>query len=512
MPATFLGGLAVWAFLVAAPVGPPGEAAPVLEAELIVRDLRQLVRDHERSRAVLSETRVGRAYYASEATSVILWHQLALVPALAKPSGAGVPCRISLLRHRGRLVVQAGIEVEPGLAERLAESRAQATPPSWRSQRRETTWTFSWGEQTWAGRLRQDGWLVIAPDEDAAALDSPSAHLSADLSAELADSSAYTYVSGNGEVAEILRGIARDPRLSTVSRAVEGVAIGMRIEEGSWRYRVVLDAPLLVKVGQLVGNPTPSPAPTWGDEVTSTVALDVPPHLAAGGLPLLLQQLRDTHHEMPADLAAALGRFTGRADLVAFGSPGDWALGLSFFSPGDAKAAVRALAPYLDRVLGGGAAGLGDLVVDEAGGSVLHLRPHAALEGWRIAAVGDHVLVVAQGQRLQSLEQPAATDSLLTPLVRATTERAALLKAYSVLGADGGWMAWGAWLARVVEVEVARLKLQQPELGELLAWVFDEATLGLAVLGVSSMLTYDVAGALRLSGGVLVLELARSEL
>ncbi len=484
------------------------QAAPSVEAGIVVRDLRALAAARAAARQKLERTGVGRAYYQSTGAAFSLWRELEALSSVARPSGAQVGCELLLLRQDDRFGVRIVMAVDPDLAARLDPKPDGA--PEFTARRFEGTWRFGDEQHRWYAKL-DDRELVLADEPEWLEVVVPAYSLSAGLHAEVADGDAYGFILGDSAGADWLRTVFPDPRLAVVLRTLRAVGVSLKLDGGSARYRLAVDAPLLEKLAFLTRKPA-SAAPPWGDEVASLLVVDAPGHLAAGLLPLLESSLHATRHPLPPALAQALGRFSGRLEVAGFLAPGDWALSLGFLEPGDAAQAVTAVHAYLQDVLAEGVA-----VVDPETRAV-HVRPHPALEGLRLEAVGAQVLAVSQRERAGRLlaAAPAPQESgvagPLTPLVRATTARQSLLRAYVVPGSDGAWLTWGTWVARLVETTLGQVPEGAPGWVQALAASFADAPLTAAVLGVRGMLLYDAALALELSGSLLVLELATSEI
>jgi hypothetical protein len=144
------------------------------------------------------------------------------------------------------------------------------------------------------------------------------------------------------------------------------------------------------------------------------------------------------------------------------------------------------------------------------------LTPDPSLDGLHVAAVGGNVFAVAQESRLAALsspppagQKPPAVAGPLTPTVRATVERPALVSAYLVSSGDGSIGALLAWGAKLAEAKLAESMRALPP---WLAATSRRLPLLMAVSGVESLLLYDVALSLDVSGSVLVFEVASSEL
>jgi hypothetical protein len=243
----------------------------------------------------------------------------------------------------------------------------------------------------------------------------------------------------------------------------------------------------------------------------------------AGGLTELDRQLSGTPQALPQPLIQALARFTGRVELVSFASPNDWAVSLSFADAASASAVVPALEPYLSGMLAAVRPAMSELAHQDAP-EVLLIRPDPALEGPRVFALGDQVVIARQRARADALRTLMAkkppelhVDGPLTELVRSTAERTGLLNFYSVLGDDGGWSDYLAWMFAGAQGALDKVVAESPQLAEVYSSPFikpflHRLALTAALGGVASLLTYDVAAYADVQGSVLVIELSSSEI
>jgi hypothetical protein len=502
--ATFLVGLVFW---LQAAVARANDLPSAVEAAVVIRDLRELVAAHEHDRGVLAKTRIGQVYFAQSSLAA-LFAELSTIVALAKPSGAAVPCDAYLVRRAGELEPYAVIEVDPDFAGRASKAGGL----NWRLHAEEGGWRLDVHGRSFAARLRDESHLVISVDVESTRSEPPGLSLSSDLAAELVDADVYVLIAGDGQLGEAARRALGDPRYDMLLRGLRAFVWSYTSEPGASRQRLMIDAPVLMQVGPLVASGANGTAAAWGDEVSGLVTIDAPPPLAAAGLNVLTSQLAGGAFAFDEPLRQALQRLNGRLELVTFDSPDDWAASFGFFSPEEAAQAARALASYVARVLP-------PLHNPDAGAgsdAPLVLRGHPVLAGLRAQAVGTNLVLASQRGRLERLATESSPSAPvlgpLVPLVRGTTERVAVVRGYSVASSDGSWLPWATWVARSLELGLRRAAEDDPVLAGAVAPALEDLTLEVMLLGVRSMLLYDAAAALSLAGSVLTLEVSASDI
>ncbi len=515
-----------------APYDPAPDAQPFGgEAEILggvlVKDLRTLFAADSRHRALLEQTRIGRAFAAAEAEGGgSLVSQLKSFVDVLEPEGA-VPAQVVVFSQGYSVQVQLAFKTTSGALARLKAPAAPEGPArSWKVVSEGGADAVHLGEVRLATHVDEQGWLRLAATPAWAALPLVAQPFVGDVGRWTDDCYLVFFVDPQARIVRDLIGNAANPSVGRGLQEVRALALGLRDDGGkSTQLRLVMDAPPLMLVGPMLRGPqgVAATVPSWPGDVFTVVSLALPPMVVGGVLGEVERQLANTPQAPPRALLDALHRFSGRVELVAFGAPGDWALSLSFADEASAKAVVPALEPYLAGTLGAVSPSLAPLAHRETP-EVMVLRPDPELEGPRVFALGTQVVIARQRARADALRAALAQpkeglriEGPLTDLVRSTAERPGLLNVYSVFGDDGGWADYFAWLAAGAQGALDKLVAESPQLAELtssplLKPLTHRLALTAALGGVASLLTYDLAAFADVEGTVLVIELSSSEI
>jgi hypothetical protein len=541
LPLLALTGLLLAAIPAGADAGPgpsiygvlPEDAAVGLrlEAALVTPDLRLLLRAGDHFRSNLVQTRLGAAFYdpaaQKQAFGFDFLAELRRIVDLAQPAGGAVPAAVAGYSSAQGPGVQLLLSVAPGFLDRLASARNGSDPPPYPIQVTDGLLQLPVGENQLVGRVGQDGWLRLAPEEGMLLTGSGVEPFTGSMRTWTSDCDVILFVRGGGVLADSIAGSAGDPMVGELLRSMRSIALGWRFDgESTQVTRLLLDAPQLEPLRATLRQPqlVNSLAQVWDDQTTAFLSLSLPPPIIAMVAPLVEQGLAGSELPSPEPLLTALAKLDGQVGAVFFDAPGDWAVGLGFKDAQTAQSVAPALQPWLVAAMAKLETDVSKSYVLETlppgGEQVMHLRSDVGIEGMRLAPVGNDVVLVRQKSRLQGLlarqRLPVGPDrppvaGPLTTTMRQALETPAMILGYTQLGVDGSITEWLAWMASGAAQAWRTAKPPLPG-AEAIGKLLERMPTLLTLAGVTLSLTYDAALWVDVDNSVLVIQLLTSEI
>jgi len=502
-----------------------------LEAALVYRDMRLYQRAVERQRATLKQTTTGAAFYGEGAQVKAFgfdpFAEMVRLLDLASPQGGAVPAGVVAFTGPTGPGVQFLMKVEPGFLERLGKAFASATPPPWPGQVNQETLEIKLDGVTFAGRVGDDGWFRMAPDEMMLTEGQGKNPFAGTMRKWTDDLDGMIFVQGGGMATSMLAAESGSPFLSQLILSMRASAFGWKFDgDRTWLSRVLIDIPQLEEMRALARQPEVNNtlARVWDDDTAGFLSLSLPPAVTGALVPLAERQLANSGVAVPEPLMNGLAKLDGRIGFVTFDSPGDWAAGIGFHDAATAKAMVPALQQWLN-LLGK------ELDTDfsenyalesfPGAGNVIHMRPDVGLEGWRVAAIDNTVLITGKS-RLAALAANAERRSTKKPDVakvagpvtlpiRGALDTPAMILGYLILTSEGGLFEYLAWSTSSLKQIWEKFSDKLPKV-EFVPRFLDRVPTYLALEGITWSMMYDMALWADLQNSVLVFQLFNSEI
>lgn len=509
-----------------------------IEAVILLKDLHRLDRFYDAMRARLERFEIGKAYFSSEHQKALLtvdiYTEIERLAKLSTPSGKPASMAIAVYSNKGQFGVQLILKAEPGFVDRVKQELASPNPPQWKMSFEGDSITVPVMEGfALAGQIDEAGWLRLAPE--ASMLIGSQGGAGELYSAKLAP-----YVERNdlvillrkGMGTEMLGTMMDDPTVQGIASSIEGLVIGVELDDKSSGLTLALESSALAQYGPMARKADLQNwfVPMLDSQATSVFSLSLPPPVLA----VAAELAKDSPlNQIPggARVAELLGEIDGRLGFIGFDTPGDWALAMRFNSPESAAA----FAPALQKLIDEGLKSLGvtsqDFALLEpfAGLQTLHLKPDVLLDGWRVTAIGANVVTVPRTARLARLaalqsggskkDTPSAmVAGPLTPMVERTLDSPSLALAYTLVSGDAAFFDYFIVPSKVISVAVdAAMELMgdNPEMramAELGTLGLERLPLSVAMGMVGWLTTYDFAAAIDVRDTVLVLELVSSQI
>lgn len=524
-----------------------------VELGLLIKDLRRARRWIEARRTTQKQSRLGAIFLAPgaqrDALGFDLLVEMTRLIELAAPERGGkqrivaaadpwpppalepIPAAIVGFTMAEGAGFQGIMGVEPGFLERVAAALASSDPPAWGGEVVEGGLEIPVGDRRLRGRVGDDGWLRLAFDQamlTGPVAPDPDPFFSSSLRpwAEAGDS--LLFIRGGGLAAVGLSAVVDQPLLREV-------LADMRLAALTWQFdgdrtsavRLLIDTPTFetLRLKLRRADITADLLELWDPDVTQFLSLSIPPVLREPLAHWVEDRVAETGDELPAELAKALETLDGRVGFAAFGSPGDWAVGVRLADPDTAASVLPSLHEWFPRLAE--QAGLTGprlhLPVREtvSGARVLHAQPDPDLEGLRFTAVGSTVVGVTQRQRLVTLldharsrrQEPQAglaISRLLTPMVKTAVETPAMIQGYTVLSDTGELFRYAAMALGVLKERWSAAVAADPNFAIFSGFLARAPTI-LALEGFHWTMLYDLALTADFDGSVLVIQLIASE-
>ncbi|MFC1609578.1 hypothetical protein ACFL6C_01340 [Myxococcota bacterium] len=501
-----------------------------LEAALVYHDLRAHQRMLEAKRAILGETHVGAAFYADgvqeKAFGFDPLGELARILDLAVPDSGPVPAAVAGFTGPTGLGVQLLMYVEEGFLDRLAGALGSANPPPWTAQIVDDTIRIELEDITLLGKV-EDGWLRMAPSEAMLVGGAGGNQFEGTMRKWTDDCDGLLFMRGGGMFSSMLAG------------EVGGIAgqfiQSMRAAGIGWKWdgnktvvtRILVDIPQLEEI-RTAARPSDlvnSLAEVWDEDTTGFASLSLPPAVVATILPLVEREMQGSDVELPDAIMHALTQLDGRLGFVVFDSPGDWAAGIGFRDAKTAKNVVPALQKWLvslSKALDTSMANTYTMETFPGAGEIMHMRPDVGLEGWRAAAVGKTLVVVANKSRLKALvdrqqlkakgdTNVSALAGPLTRIVRETLDKPAMVLGYLILTSEGGMFEYLSWSSSGLQDLWKKEMAEFPQL-QFVGRFLNRLPTYMTLEGIYWTLMYDAALWVDLDNSVLVIQILNSEI
>jgi len=507
-----------------------------IDGALVVHDLRHWTQSWDYRRTQLEAFELGRQFYeAEDALGGAFFHrELAAILKLANPELPAVPAAIIVFADRTRIPqFQALLQVGTGWRERWETVKDSHVFKDLGMKVDDKGIRIERLNFYAVGFVDEDGWLRLSP--------SPNSLQGGLHSGPLFSPKMDSWMEGAEGTVFVRRGMMfqtlvlpfiSNDQVAGLLEGFQGVAITWETaSDPSSRYKFLLDVDGLEGMQPLLKNhPLSNPfVQIWDQDATDFAALSLPPPLLDAIRGMAVQYLSQGGEAEIGLIRKSLRQLTGRAGLVHFGSPKDWAFGLLFNSSAGASEFIQGVFDYgkanLEKNGKDPTKKLLLEVEDTSGNRTLLIRPNQHIEGVRLASLGKSVLFVPQKSRLEKLRRSQLNAAQATeiyqsilngpilPRVREVIERPALLTGYTVLSAPG--MIWdiGKWAFSGLDLfaeEIAK-EFNFDSWRSLVQSNQDIAS-QLALAELILLLTYDCGFTVDVDGSVFVAQLVVSDI
>jgi hypothetical protein len=502
-----------------------------VEVALVYRDLRLYERAVAKQRKTLKQTSLGAAFYGEGAqVQAFGFDPLAEVVRLidlASPQGNPVPAGLVAFNSPTGVGVQLLMKVEPGFLDRIAEALGSADPPPAPGEVREGALVIQIEEMTLTGRVGEDGWFRMAPNEGMLVGGQGRNPFSHAMGQWTRDLDGLLFLQGGGIATSRLAAEASGV-LSQLLQSMRSAAVGWRFDgQRTWTTRLLVDIPQLENLVATARRPglNNSLARIWDDDAAGFFSLSLPPPLTAALVPLIERELAGNGVEFPEALKNGLAGMDGRIGVVSFASPGDSAVGIGFRDAATAQAMVPALQQWIPTLSEKLEMDLSEEIILEqlpaGAGHVLHMRADTGLEGWRAAAV-DNTVVMTRKHRLAALVEKARATAAgepegslvagpVTAPIRESLDTPAMLLGYLLLSTDGSMFEYLSWATSNLEQMWKQLEKELPAL-EIGHRFLARLPTYMALEGITWSMMYDAALSADLQRSLLIVQLHNSEI
>lgn len=436
-----------------------------IEAVVAFKDVKRMAAFGRLSQERIMRFGPAKAYFDENLQASLLgfdlYTEFERLGKIAKPSGAPAGAAFVVFSSdQGGLNGQLVIGVEPGFLARLAAAKDEL--PFKVDIAGETLTVPLSGGVAISGKVDGNGWLRLAPDPSMLVEGTGQTTLfSGKLQAEF-DSSDFAIAVRDGSWKQLIQPLMTEPGLGDALQFLDGAVLGMAFDgDKTSTFKLAVASKQLAALAPMVRRPDLKNwfANLWHRDALSMVSISLPP--------ALLQQGKVMAREMAAtvpqgqELSAMLDGFDGRIGLVGFGSPGDWGIALRYETPERAAEVASELLAMLQKVLDSLGVEKDELALRDPAFSkpetVFLLRADRALEGARVTHVGANVIIIPSKSRIEKMLAPDAEKNTLmatplTPGVRETLNRPALMLAYLVMPGDGSYFDWWIWPAKMLEL------------------------------------------------------------
>ncbi|OGQ91799.1 MAG: hypothetical protein A2289_10095 [Deltaproteobacteria bacterium RIFOXYA12_FULL_58_15] len=503
-----------------------------LEAALVFRDLRTFVRNTERSREVLRQTKLGNEFYTQQRQQQALgfdpFEELKSIIALTNPSGQPVPAGVAAFSGPMGPGAQLLLHVEAGAIERLASALGSANPPAWKGRVVDGALQIDVGNATFIGKVDENGWLRIGPTEPMLVDGNGTQFFETKMSKWTQDCDGLLFARGGGMLAGMLASRADGP-VAPLLQSMRAIAVGWKHDgEKTSITRLLVDIPELEQIREVARPPelANSLAAVWGDHLSGFGSISLPPVFTTMLLPILQRELQSSDIQLPDELTQGLALLDGRIGFVSFDAPGDWALGIGFKDANAVTALIPAMKDWWVQVAAKLETDVSDnyaLEAIEGAGPVLHMRPGVGLEGPRMAAIGNTLVVVNAKHRLDTLlqrqktltEKPSEARPVAGPVtapIRDALNSPAMILGYMLASSEGDVFEYLSWTMGSALQGALTATMGSNPYFDLLKKVANQLPTYLVLEGITWSLMYDMTLWADLDGSVLVVQLLNSEI
>ncbi len=501
-----------------------------VEAVFAVRDLRELSSAGDLYNEVYSLSKVGQAYQSKEMKthplSMGFWEDAKAIADLLAPAGSAVPMFLVAYSGKGDWSWQLMFKVEPGLKDRIGPYNQKYPDKSWRFLSTTGGMEVRVGETHLPATIGEDLWLRAATKRDQiiTTTNKSKTLLSETLMKEIADEPVIAFVRRGGLLTSLLDMQFLSSPGDAIFRGIKNLVWTWSFKDRTPRSKLLVDWPHLVEVEPALPRQKAQEGALslWDEQAVTALGLSVPPALIAAGASFAANSAAGgSPEELDSFLRMLLPGMSGNLSFASFGSPADWAFALSFDDATAAQRVVPELKTYLSEIAKKYKVSSDPLVLMQKskGQNALHLRPDVLLEGVRVVALGNHLVVVGEKYRFERLaallskskEAPESfLDGPVTKSMRKIFRDPSLIYFYSVLGynmTSYDWLAWiGTSLGLVAE------GFEGSANSEILKEFGAQPALHLALGLYLGMMTYDVAVVGDLHQGILRFEFLSSML
>ncbi|MBN1961743.1 MAG: hypothetical protein JW841_12435 [Deltaproteobacteria bacterium] len=516
-----------------------------LEAGVVIPDLRQFYASALCQKQRLIKSRVGKAYYAKTRPGEIatrdyvdeLKHFIDLVDS----GNEQIPAQLSFITREAaddletaKVSWQLAIKVSSGFAKRLHSYTKAENNPLFTIKDEERPNEQQWQISTEFGQaiatLSDDNFLRVSSLLQVTKTKLPPPKFSEDISKWIEGDTVTAFIQGAGRIAkEMSEAASGERQLRRAIKSMEAVTFGLQmVKDGSVRARICAASANLLPFAAMIRKPILEDflTPSFGPEAMTILTATIPP-VALQPLPeLIVKELEDEKvPSLSAQLKESLGQLDGRIGIATFGSPNDWVLGITMKDNAAANTIVPELETWLHKLFLQEVPKLDNLIAKAtnlAGASQgFVVQPDPELAGFDVVAIGRTVYIVMDKARVSSLvkindaisnghtNKNLAAAGPLTPTVRATVDRPAVLSAYSVNYGDGTLGAIAAWLVRALDLSKKDIFNELPESARA---YLQRLPITMSMLSLQSLLLYDLAFSININGPVVVIEASTSEI